>query len=109
MFLIRTAFWLAVVVMLLPTDEKKQAQLKAAAWDAAYRAATFCDRNGETCAQAGQIWVSFKQKLEFGARLTSDLASEYVFKATRRHRPRRWRRAPVLSIPIRAARSCRPT
>jgi hypothetical protein len=82
MFLIRTAFWLAVVVMLLPTDEKTQAHLKAVAWNAAHQAATFCDRNAETCVKAGEVWSTFKMKLEFGARLAADLVSEHVFKSS---------------------------
>jgi len=93
MFLIRTAFWLAVVVMLLPTDEKTQAHLKAAAWNAAHQAATFCDRNAETCVKAGEVWSTFKLKLEFGAKLAADLVSAHVFgssdpKAALASRPR---------------------
>jgi len=75
-FLIRWAFWLGLVVLLLPTDSAQQERLYHTASTAVHRAATFCERNGEVCAKGGEYWAVFRQKLEFGARLAIDLASE---------------------------------
>ena len=47
MFLIRIAFWVALIVLLLPSDKERQAQLYRTASDAVHKAATFCDRGGE--------------------------------------------------------------
>lgn len=78
MFLIRTAFWLSLVVLLLPNDPQQQAKLYQAASNAVTHAATFCDRNAQTCAQGAAAWASFKTKLEFGSRLAIDLATEQM-------------------------------
>lgn len=76
MFLIRTAFWLALVVLLLPSDKEQQAKLYSTAREAVHRVATFCDRNGPLCEQGARHWAAFQTKLEFGSRLAIDLVSE---------------------------------
>jgi hypothetical protein len=73
MFFIRVAFWLGVVVLLLPTDEQQQGRLYRTATTAVERATTFCDRNAKTCATAADAWSTFLKKAEFGARLAGDL------------------------------------
>ena len=83
MTLIRTAFWLSLVVLLLPTDANQQEKLYKTASDAATHAATFCDRNQSVCTKTSQVWGTFKQKLEFGSKLAVDLVSERVFGAQR--------------------------
>ena len=76
MFLIRIAFWVALIALLLPTDQRQQEKLMAVATDTARRVATFCERNASTCERGAHYWAAFKQKLEFGARLAFDIASE---------------------------------
>ena len=76
MFLIRTAFWLGVVVMLLPTDAKRQSQLYSSAADVAGRAWTYCDRNTQMCDQGREVWKTFSAKAQFGAKLVFDIATE---------------------------------
>lgn len=76
MFLIKLAFWLALLVLILPTDPAKQEKLATVASQTMHRVATFCERNGNVCARSGEYWAMFKQKLEFGARLAFDMASE---------------------------------
>lgn len=76
MFLIRIAFWVALIALLLPTDLRQQEKLMAAVSETARRAATFCERNATACERGAQYWAVFKQKVEFGARLAYDIASE---------------------------------
>ena len=83
MTLIRTAFWLSLVVLLLPTDAHQQEKLYKTASDAAIHAATFCERNQTLCVKGSQYWGTFKQKFEFGSRLAIDLVSERVFGVSR--------------------------
>ena len=83
MTLLRTAFLLSLVVLLLPTDAHQQEKLYKTASDAATHAATFCDRNQSVCVTGSQFWGAFKQKLEFGSRLAVDLVSERVFGSQR--------------------------
>ncbi len=82
MFLIRTAFWLAIVVLLLPTDAQQQAKLKTTAANAVTYASTYCDRNPATCDQGAQYWALFRRKLDFGAQLALDLAKDHFLPGT---------------------------
>lgn len=76
MFLIRTAFWLSLVVLILPTDARQQERLYTTASNAAHQAATFCDRNRELCDKGAEHWATFRRKLEFGTRMVYDIANE---------------------------------
>lgn len=71
--LLRLAFWLAVLVFLLPSDPQQQARLYATAATALQRATTFCDRNVNTCAVGAAAWANFVRKAEFALRLVGDL------------------------------------
>jgi len=76
MFLIRMAFWVGLVVLLLPSDKERQAQLYKTATEVVHSATTFCDRNAALCEQGARHWAVFRTKLEFGARMVFDMASE---------------------------------
>src|SRR5215470_598584 len=80
MFLIRVAFWLGLVVLLLPTDERQQARLYSSVAAAVERVTTFCDRNPKVCATGAEVWSAFVKKAEFGVRLAIDLASSSARK-----------------------------
>ena len=75
MFLLRMAFWLGLVVVFLPTDERQQARLYNTAVSAVERATTFCDRHAQACAVGAEMWAGFLKKAEFGARMAIDLMS----------------------------------
>lgn len=76
MFIFRTVFWLSLVVLVLPTDAEQQARLYANVSHAAHQTATFCDRHQDVCARGAEYWATFRTKLEFGARMAMDIASE---------------------------------
>jgi hypothetical protein len=76
MFFIRSAFWLGVVVLVLPTDAQQQARLAAKASAAVTHVSTFCDRNPATCVKGAEYWAVFVKKAEFGGRLAWDLVNE---------------------------------
>ncbi len=73
LFLIRTAFWLAIIVLLLPTDAQQRSEVYGTAQAAVNDVASFCDRNPETCARGKDAFGVFVQKAEFGARMLMDL------------------------------------
>ena len=73
MSLIRLAFWLALLVLLLPTDAAQQARFTAFANAALERLSSFCDRNAATCEMGQAAWATFLRKAEFGMRLVGDL------------------------------------
>ncbi len=77
MFLLRTAFWLSVVVLLLPADPGTGEQApRVHALEALSAARTtvadlssFCDRNPDVCVTSGAAFEVFTQKIKYGARL----------------------------------------
>lgn len=73
MSLIKAALCISAVILLLPADERRQAELLGKAQAAAHWTWTFCDRNADTCAKGGELWQSFKAKAEFGGRLAYDM------------------------------------
>lgn len=81
MGLLRLGIIVAVGVALLPSDSEQQEMLYNRAALAAHWTVTFCDRNAETCEQAGTLWGSFKKKAQFAAELAYDTISEQIAAA----------------------------
>ena len=77
MSLIRTALVMGVVIYALPTDPKKQQELVASASDTIVWGATYCQREPETCKQAGVVMSTAVEKAKFGLALAADVASKW--------------------------------
>jgi hypothetical protein len=75
MFLIKTAFWLTVLILLLPTDEQQRSQIYGTAQAAVNDVTTFCDRNPATCDSGQEAFTVLVQKAQYGAALLMDLMS----------------------------------
>jgi hypothetical protein len=75
-FLIRAAFWLMILVLLLPTDKDQQSQVYGTAEAAVKDVVSFCDRNPETCATGRDAFAVVVQKAQFGARMLMDFANQ---------------------------------
>jgi hypothetical protein len=69
MFLIRSAFWLLILVLLLPTDQDQQAKIYGTAEATVNDVAGFCDRNPRTCATGHDAFEVLVQKAQYGAQL----------------------------------------
>jgi hypothetical protein len=76
MSILRTGILVAVIVAVLPADKEQQARLFERATSAMHWTATFCDRNGPTCQQAGYVWSGFIEKAKFGAGMAYELATK---------------------------------
>jgi hypothetical protein len=76
MFLFRTAFWLVILILLLPTDEQQRNQIYGTAESAVHDVATFCDRNPTTCETGREAFGVLVQKAEYGAALLVDLVNK---------------------------------
>lgn len=75
MFLIRTAFWLTLIILLLPTNEQDQNKIYGTAEAALKDLQTFCVRNPGVCEKSGDAFEVFAQKAQFGARMLMDFVS----------------------------------
>lgn len=71
MFLIKTAFWLTILLLLIP-DGQQNNQIYGTAEAAMKDLAAFCDRNPETCVNGKNVFAMLVQKAEFGARIVMD-------------------------------------
>lgn len=69
MFLIRTAFWLTLVILLLPANKGEQVQILGTAEAAIQDVRTFCVRNPEVCEKSKTAFYGFGEKAEFGAKM----------------------------------------
>jgi hypothetical protein len=69
MFLIRTAFWLMIIILLLPTDGQQQSKVYGTAEATVKDVVTFCDRNPDTCTTGRDAFEVLVHKAEFGARM----------------------------------------
>ncbi|MPZ56941.1 MAG: hypothetical protein GEU91_10695 [Rhizobiales bacterium] len=85
MFLLKAAFWLGLVLVLLPTGSKKQAidepQIKAAEAASAATAAVFdlsqfCTRQPGTCAVGSQVATILGQRAQAGAIMVYEFVTE---------------------------------
>jgi hypothetical protein len=84
-FLLRTAFWISVVLVLLPTGETKPQSdaAKVGAVDAISAASSavsdmsqFCSRNPDACVTGSHAAVAFGQRAQAGAKMVYDFLSE---------------------------------
>ena len=77
MFLVRTAFWLSVVVMLLPADSDTGGKApRVTAFEAIAAAQTtvsdlsqFCTRNPDVCVTGGSAFHVFGDKVRYGVKM----------------------------------------
>lgn len=76
MFLIRTAFWLTLIILLLPTNEQDQRNVYGTAEAAVKDLRTFCVRNPGVCEKGENAFGVFAEKARFGARMLMDFVSD---------------------------------
>ena len=88
-FLLRIAFWLAVVCILLPSGTKStspEAQINASqavtlAGAAVSDVRGFCERQPDACVTGGKVMVALGQKAEAGARTIYEFITKLREKA----------------------------
>lgn len=76
LFLIRAAFWLTILILLLPADGQQKNQVYGTAEAAVKDVVSFCDRNPETCDTGRDAFDVLVQKAQFGARMLMDFVEE---------------------------------
>jgi len=86
-FLLRIAFWLCVICVLLPgggsSTSSPEAQINATqavtlASAAVYDVSGFCDRQPDACKVGGRVVVAIGQKAEAGARTLYDIVTTKI-------------------------------
>ena len=85
-FLLRVAFWLTIVLALLPSGGAKQsAQAQVGATDAVIAASAavsdmtnFCDRQPDACVVGAQAAVAIGQRAQAGAKMVYEFINDYA-------------------------------
>jgi hypothetical protein len=80
MFLIRAAFWLTIVILLLPADPPSSEtnpqvdafQAIGAARDTVADVSSFCDRNPDACVTGNAVFDLLARKVRFGVRKVTE-------------------------------------
>jgi hypothetical protein len=89
-FLLRVAFWLSIVLVLLPSGDyrPKGQEPKIGAADAVNAATAavsdlsgFCDRQPDACEVGGQAAIAFGQRAQAGARYLFDILQDKLAPA----------------------------
>ncbi|MDQ2955036.1 MAG: DUF5330 domain-containing protein [Pseudomonadota bacterium] len=82
-FVLRSAFWLSVVLVLLPTGKSQPSSAPPGAVEAVSAAGAalsdmtgFCDRQPGACLTGAQAAVAFGQRAQAGAKLVYEFLSE---------------------------------
>jgi hypothetical protein len=83
-FLLRVAFWLSIVLVLLPTGAPKTTQTASinpieavsAAGAAVSDMSQFCDRQPDACEVGAQAATAFGQRAQAGAKMVLDFINE---------------------------------
>jgi hypothetical protein len=77
MFLIRTAFWLTILILLLPANQEQQKEVYGTAEAAVKDFSNFCYRNPVVCLQTKTAFDTFTQKAQFGATMVMDFVKDF--------------------------------
>src|SRR5262245_5922701 len=84
-FLFKAAFWLTIVVLLLPSSEKNTSAPQVGATEAVSAASAavsdmrqFCTRQPEACAVGSQAAMALGQKAQTGAKMLYDFLTDKV-------------------------------
>jgi len=89
-FLLRVAFWLTVVLALLPTGSSQPSakgsqvgagEAVAAAGAAVSDLGNFCDRQAEACVVGAQAAVAIGQRAQAGAKMVYEFINEQMGKS----------------------------
>lgn len=77
-FLVRLAFWLVILILLIPTDEAKQKQIYGTVRTALNDVASFCDRNPRTCTSGQEAFDTLMHKAQSGGEMIMALVEEHT-------------------------------
>lgn len=76
MFIIRTVFWVSLVILLLPIGQGNNANIIGATKHAVNGSEQFCNRNVDICNIGQEVWASLKYKASYGFEMIAGAAKE---------------------------------
>ena len=82
MFLIRTAFWLSLVILLLPVGNQGNSNVIRVTADALSNMDKFCERNTDICSITQETWKSLKFKAAYSFDALANISKEIKDQAS---------------------------
>lgn len=76
MFLVRTVFWLSLVIFLLPIGDKNTSNVIGVTAEAFGNSNHFCERNRDVCRITQEAWKSLKFKAAYSFDAVATLAKD---------------------------------
>lgn len=76
MFIIRTVFWVSLVILLVPFGQGNNANIIGATKHAVKGSDQFCNRNVDICNISQEVWASLKYKAAYGFEMIAGAAKE---------------------------------
>ena len=110
-FLLRVAFWLTIVLALLPSGSSQPGvQTKVAATDAMVAAGAavsdmsgFCDRQPEACVVGAQTAIAIGQRAQAGARMVYEFINQRIVQGENQAENQAKNQGQTGSVPERKA------
>lgn len=87
MFLIRTVFWVALLILLLPIGGKNAGNMYGATKHAFNGMDQFCNRNVDICNISQEAWKSLKYKAAYSFETLSSMARQIKAQGTQSYSP----------------------
>jgi len=114
-FLLRVAFWLTIVLALLPSGSSQPGvQTKVATADAMVAAGAavsdmsgFCDRQPEACVVGAQTAIAIGQRAQAGARMVYEFINQRVVQGENQAENQAKNQSQTGSVPERKAEAAR--
>ena len=87
MFLIRTFFWVSLVILLVPIGHDNSANVVGATKHAFRDLSQFCNRNVDICNISQEAWHTIKYKAEYGYNIVVAVAKDMKENTQKEYKP----------------------
>lgn len=87
MFLIRTVFWVSLVILMLPVGGNNSSNIVGATKYAFQDMDKFCDRNIDICNISAETWKSLKYKAAYSFDVVASIAKDIKQAGAREYSP----------------------
>ncbi len=87
MFLIRTFFWVSLVILLVPLGNNNSSNVVGATKYAFRDMSQFCNRNVDICNISQEAWRTIKYKAEYGYNIVVAVAKDMKESSQKEYKP----------------------
>ena len=85
MFFVRAAFWIFLILLLMPTNDREKSDFYTAAGRTISDLGDFCNRNPDVCNQTGAIFTTLLRKIQAAVQSLDEAISRSGDASGERH------------------------